>query len=129
MEIEEDSTLLDLLWSDPHDKQTTQWESNSMRCCSYYFSPIHSRNFLLNNKLSLIIRAHEVVQKGYKYQYANNATSPQTLTLFSAPNYCDTYENKAAALVIKVVVSTFRMAVCPSRHLPKSSTHLCLITI
>lgn len=39
--------------------------------------------------------------KGFKYQvHINN--EPLTLTIFSAPKYCDTYKNKGAVAMLKV---------------------------
>jgi serine/threonine-protein phosphatase 2B catalytic subunit len=37
--------------------------------------------------------------KGFKYQYGSN-NQPLTLTIFSAPRYCDTYNNKAAVAIL-----------------------------
>jgi hypothetical protein len=39
--------------------------------------------------------------KGFKYQYSLD-NKPLTLTIFSAPRYCDTYQNKGAVAIIKV---------------------------
>ncbi len=36
---------------------------------------------------------------GYKYQKQTNG-KPLTLTIFSAPNYCDSYRNKGSVLYI-----------------------------
>lgn len=52
--------------------------------------------------MRLIIRGHEVQMRGFKYQYQNNSTDPLTLTIFSAPKYCDTYTNKGAVACINV---------------------------
>lgn len=72
-----------------------------MRSCSYYYSRNQTMKFLNANKLSLIIRGHEVQMKGFKYQ--NGADNePLTLTIFSAPRYCDTYKNKGAVCLITV---------------------------
>lgn len=48
--------------------------------------------------------------KGFKYQYSSNKT-PLTLTVFSAPNYCDSYGNKGAIAVIKVNIILFRIVI------------------
>ena len=37
---------------------------------------------------------------GYKYQKHTLTNKPLTLTIFSAPNYCDNYRNKGAVLLI-----------------------------
>jgi len=63
--------------------------------------------FLKNNSLKLIIRGHEVTAKGYKYQYGY-ARAPLCLTIFSAPNYCDSYHNLAVGAIIKVNICLFR---------------------
>ena len=57
--------------------------------------------FLNANSLKLIIRGHEVQMSGFKYQQSTDST-PLTLTLFSAPKYCDSYNNKGAVAVLTV---------------------------
>lgn len=57
--------------------------------------------FLNANSLKLIIRGHEVQMRGFRYQQAPDNT-PLTLTLFSAPKYCDSYRNKGAVAVLTV---------------------------
>lgn len=76
--------------------------SNKVRSCSYFYSRVQSHKFLKNNNMRLIIRGHEVQMRGFKYQYQNNSTDPLTLTIFSAPKYCDTYTNKGAVACINV---------------------------
>jgi serine/threonine-protein phosphatase 2B catalytic subunit len=49
----------------------------------------------------MIIRGHEVQMKGFAYQVSDYRTK-LTLTIFSAPNYCDTYKNKGGIAIIKV---------------------------
>lgn len=49
----------------------------------------------------MIIRGHEVQNKGYAYQMSD-FRKRLTLTIFSAPNYCNTYKNKAGIASIKV---------------------------
>lgn len=57
------------------------------------------RQFLKDNKLTSVIRAHEAQLDGYKMQMVNKASKiPRVITIFSAPNYCDVYKNKAACL-------------------------------
>lgn len=50
----------------------------------------------------MIIRGHEVQIEGFNYQ-KSNTDEKLTLTIFSAPNYCDTYKNKGAVALINDV--------------------------
>lgn len=57
------------------------------------------KQFISDNKLTSIIRAHEAQADGYKMHMVNKQTGiPRVITIFSAPNYCDVYKNKAACL-------------------------------
>eukprot|EP01129_Flabellula_baltica_P017481 TRINITY_DN96_c0_g3_i2.p1 TRINITY_DN96_c0_g3~~TRINITY_DN96_c0_g3_i2.p1 ORF type:complete len:536 (+),score=109.09 TRINITY_DN96_c0_g3_i2:19-1626(+) len=93
--------LCDLLWSDPreHYDSDPDFIFNQARGCSYSFSFDAVCKFINSNNLLSIIRAHEVQDAGYKMHLRNEKTGfPSLITLFSAPNYCDTYGNKAAIL-------------------------------
>lgn len=101
MEIPEQGSLCDLLWSDPLDENHDEWKMNKNRSCSYFYSRNHAMKFLVANSFRMIIRGHEVQMKGYKYQTGANG-EPLTLTIFSAPRYCDTYKNKGAVALMNV---------------------------
>merc|ERR1719217_1804194 len=98
----------DLIWSDPMEdkegqpppkKGAQQWIPNEVRGCSYFFTFEASVGFLQKNSLLSVIRAHEAQVEGYKMHKTNPATGfPSVITIFSAPNYCDCYNNKAAIL-------------------------------
>ena len=95
--------LCDILWSDPIDNDTgacdEQYTVNAARGCSYYFGLSAANTFLKRNKLLTIIRAHEVQVEGYKMHHWNgNEAFPVVITIFSAPNYCGIYKNKAAVI-------------------------------
>lgn len=76
-----------------------------MRGCSYFFGYELAKSFLSKNKLLSIIRAHEAQANGFKmYHWAGDKQFPTVITIFSAPNYCDFYNNKAA--VIKLMNNT-----------------------
>lgn len=47
-----------------------------------------------------MIRAHQAQLQGYKMYYWGESFFPSVITIFSAPNYCDKYNNKAAIIVI-----------------------------
>lgn len=106
-EPEDDGALCDLIWADPvsDDKFFNQnFSRNKERGCSVVFgyNPIY--DFLEFNNLAFIVRAHQVEEKGYKELHFSQAppgrVHPMVITLFSAPNYCDSYENMAAYLLI-----------------------------
>ncbi|CCH61512.1 hypothetical protein TBLA_0E04600 [Henningerozyma blattae CBS 6284] len=106
-EIPSRGLMCDLVWADPiedYDEEAdidslNKFEPNTVRGCSYAFTYKASCEFLQNNGLLCIIRAHEAQDAGYR-MYKNTKTLgfPSLLTLFSAPNYLDTYKNKAAVL-------------------------------
>ncbi|GME70455.1 unnamed protein product [Ambrosiozyma monospora] len=98
------------MWSDPSPEyDTEEFDSNDLdsyfrdntdRHCSYFYSYKATCKFLENNGLLSVIRAHQAQDAGYRMYRVNDANGfPSVITLFSAPNYCGTYRNKAAALI------------------------------
>ena len=97
--------LCDLIWADPSEDfdqindQQPDFKNNDVRGCSYFYSYYACRDFLLRNKLLSIIRGHEVQKDGVRFFRKSSRTQfPVLISLFSAPNYCDTYNNIAAIL-------------------------------
>jgi len=95
--------MCDLLWADPMEDFTPDiqehFQYNEVRGCSYLFSYRAVCAFLETNKLLSVIRAHEAQDAGYKMHLKNKATGfPTVITIFSAPNYLDAYNNKGAVL-------------------------------
>ncbi|EZG68220.1 serine/threonine-protein phosphatase [Gregarina niphandrodes] len=97
----------DLLWADPVDEEKVAHQQhlndlffpNDVRGCSYFFGYHAAKTFLDDNKLLSIVRAHEAQVDGYKMHRAHPVNHfPTVITIFSAPNYCDVYNNKAAVL-------------------------------
>eukprot|EP00347_Sterkiella_histriomuscorum_P009810 403339803 len=102
-EIPKVGLFTDLMWSDPVENETgyqdQDFKKNNKRNCSYLFGSSAANNFLENNNLLCVVRAHEVQMSGYKlHQWNGPAEFPAVITIFSAPNYCDVYNNKAAVL-------------------------------
>jgi serine/threonine-protein phosphatase 2B catalytic subunit len=94
----------DILWSDPdpNPSQGSGFRPNDARGCSYYYSNEAVADFLLNNNLLSLIRAHEVQLEGFKTgPPMKGMTIPSHITIFSAPNYCDQYGNRGAILNIE----------------------------
>ena len=85
--------LCDILWSDPSPEVDT-WGENE-RGVSYIFSPSIIKKFLEQNSLDLICRAHQVVEDGYEF-FADRTL----VTVFSAPDYCDKYDNWAIMMIV-----------------------------
>jgi serine/threonine-protein phosphatase 2B catalytic subunit len=75
------------------------FEFNQVRGCSSSYSFNATCKFLDENKLLSVIRAHEAQDAGYRMHRKNDKTGfPSVITIFSAPNYLDSYNNKAAIL-------------------------------
>ena len=61
--------------------------------------------FLLRHKMDIICRSHQVVKEGYWF-FADR----QLITLFSAPNFCGTFDNAGAIMSVdKALKCSFRM--------------------
>lgn len=96
----------DLLWSDPVDDDQGHCEShfkaNEVRGCSFFFGSDAVNKFFKKNSLLSVIRAHEAQLEGYKmHKWSSKSGFPQVITIFSAPNYCDVYNNKGAIIKFK----------------------------
>eukprot|EP01127_Copromyxa_protea_P023086 TRINITY_DN8556_c0_g1_i1.p1 TRINITY_DN8556_c0_g1~~TRINITY_DN8556_c0_g1_i1.p1 ORF type:complete len:688 (+),score=133.05 TRINITY_DN8556_c0_g1_i1:254-2065(+) len=95
--------MCDILWSDPMEDFAPEVDQhyafNKVRGCSYIYGFNAVVEFLERNKLLSVIRAHEAQDAGYLMHTKNPKTGfPALITLFSAPNYLDTYNNKGAVL-------------------------------
>lgn len=108
----------DLMWSDPandYDEEPygssdmKRFQENYERGCSYMYSYNAVCAFLERNNLLCVIRAHQAQDKGYRmYKKTPTQQFPSVITLFSAPNYCGTYGNKAAVLKYDVTTMNIR---------------------
>ncbi|KAI1191090.1 serine/threonine-protein phosphatase 2B catalytic subunit [Nemania serpens] len=110
--------MCDILWADPledfgQEKSDEFFMHNHVRGCSYFFSYHAACNFLEKNNLLSIIRAHEAQDAGYRmYRKTRTTGFPSVMTIFSAPNYLDVYNNKAAVLKYENNVMNIRQFNC-----------------
>jgi serine/threonine-protein phosphatase 2B catalytic subunit len=110
--------MCDILWADPleefgQEKTSEFFVHNHVRGCSYFFSYPAACNFLEKNNLLSIIRAHEAQDAGYRmYRKTRTTGFPSVMTIFSAPNYLDVYNNKAAVLKYENNVMNIRQFNC-----------------
>lgn len=110
--------MCDILWADPleefgQEKTGEFFVHNHVRGCSYFFSYPAACNFLEKNNLLSVIRAHEAQDAGYRmYRKTRTTGFPSVMTIFSAPNYLDVYNNKAAVLKYENNVMNIRQFNC-----------------
>jgi len=93
-DVPDSGVMCDLLWADP-EKGLEGWHEND-RGVSWTFGPDVVHSFCSEFGLDLIVRAHQVVEDGYEF-FANR----RLVTIFSAPNYCGEFDNRAAMLHVK----------------------------
>ncbi|CAF0886050.1 unnamed protein product [Adineta steineri] len=133
--------MCDLLWADPAEDYgnekgsltlvatrrmsaptktaTTSHSSSSLflpnatRGCSYFYTYAAINEFLIRNQILSVIRAHEAQDIGYRmYKNSPDTGFPSLITMFSAPNYCDVYQNKAAIMKYENNVVNIRQFNC-----------------
>eukprot|EP00043_Microstomoeca_roanoka_P006550 m.63717 g.63717 ORF g.63717 m.63717 type:complete len:577 (+) comp13462_c2_seq1:1967-3697(+) len=80
--------MCEMLWSDPWPMPG---RLPSQRGVGIRFGPDVTHRFLEDNNLKLLVRSHEMKEEGYEIMHDGKC-----ITIFSAPNYCDSMRNKAA---------------------------------
>ncbi|XP_043199870.1 serine/threonine-protein phosphatase 5-like isoform X3 [Amphibalanus amphitrite] len=88
----EEGLMCELLWSDP---QPQPGRGPSKRGVGCQFGPDVTAEFCGTNGLDYVIRSHEVKAEGYEVSHGGKC-----ITVFSAPNYCDTMNNKGAFITL-----------------------------
>ena len=101
----EDEIFQDLMWADPWE--TPGW-ADSDRGVGSLFGPDVTDHFMQLNGFELVIRSHEVFEKGYEEHHKR-----KVLTVFSASNYDGPESNSGAVITIigdqtEVSVSQFQ---------------------
>ena len=90
-ETPNEGLMCDLLWSDPQER--FGWGIN-IRGVAYVFGEDITESFIFKNRLSIIARAHQLVN-GHYWQHNHNLC-----TIFSAPNYCYKCGNEASIMEV-----------------------------
>jgi len=119
--------LCDLLWSDPYDMRKPEAEEvekcggwgHNERGVSWAFTPIVVKMYSERLGLDLIVRAHQVVEDGYEF-FADR----RLVTVFSAPNYCGTFDNTAGVLIVPKNLHCTFLTLKPIMAEPTDTTRL-----
>ena len=102
--------------STPSNSSTTNerlFLHNTTRGCSYFYTYTAVNEFLIRNQILSVIRAHEAQDVGYRmYKKSAETGFPSLITIFSAPNYLDVYQNKAAIMKYENNVVNIRQFNC-----------------
>lgn len=88
----QEGLMCELLWTDPQD---APGRGPSRRGVGIAFGPDITKRWCTENKVSAIIRSHEVRQDGYTIEHDGLC-----ITVFSAPNYVDQSGNLGAFIRI-----------------------------
>ncbi|CAF1083695.1 unnamed protein product [Rotaria sordida] len=75
--------MQDLLWSDPDPHNRQGCRNNDDRNIGCFFGPDITEQFLNEYNYSILIRSHQVKERGYEFTHDH-----KVLTVFSASNYC-----------------------------------------
>jgi protein phosphatase len=89
----DNSLIQGLVWSDPFGNIEKFMENP--RNSGYLFGQIQVENFLKQNSLKMIIRAHQCIKNGIQYLF-----NSQIATVFSASNYCGKDFNQSGVLIL-----------------------------
>ena len=89
-----------LLWNDPVENEMMNNNVTFIKANrGYKFGPAALKPFLKSNQLTCLIRAHQYVPKGIRFQRFDSL-SPNCITIFGVPDYCHN-NNKAAVIIIE----------------------------
>lgn len=117
LEIPEKGIVADLLWSDPN-RNTSLWGPNE-RGVTFTWGQKIADDFISKNKLTMVIRAHQMVQNGIDFPFYPNKN---VITVFSASNYLGNSNNVGAFVEIEEEPPTisFTLLKCESHKKKKT---------
>ena len=118
-ELPSTGALADLTWSDPDD--IDGWQV-SQRGAGWLFGRNPTSEFVHNNQIDLIVRAHQLATNGYLWHFDNH----QLVTVWSAPNYMYRAGNLASVMKIdenfEQTFETFAAVPNDKRVIPDETT-------
>lgn len=92
--------LLNIVWSDPiTDARPSEWQPHYQQgrgADILSFSSQTTQEFCTRNRISMILRGHEVAEQGYEMLHGG-----RLCTVFSARNYCGSRTNDAALVLLQ----------------------------
>ncbi|EAY22221.1 Ser/Thr protein phosphatase, putative [Trichomonas vaginalis G3] len=94
------SVISDLVWSDPR-ANVERWAPSDRKVGQYFGWRVVNK-FLQENKLQMIVRAHEACIHGYDWPYIDTPKhAHKLLTVFSSTDYGSTFNNGSVLYVPK----------------------------
>lgn len=117
VQIPDKGVIADLLWSDP-DKKTFLWGPNE-RGFTFTWGHAVATEFITKNKLSMIIRAHQMAAQGIDFPFYPDQ---RVITVFSASNYTGVNSNVGAFIEIEEDPPTLNFTLLKSEVPPKEKS-------
>ena len=115
--FEENSLLSDLVWSDPSNHLKCQFERNP-RGYGYIFNREATYNFINDNSIKRVIRAHQCVLNGVVQHF-----DERCITVFSVSSYAESFGNNSAVIQL-LKDDSFKVTTFESLyHLSKSDAY------
>ncbi|KAK2962611.1 putative Protein phosphatase 2A catalytic subunit B [Blattamonas nauphoetae] len=99
-DLPHEGPMADLLWSDPSDE--VDGFGVSPRGAGYIFGKDVVNAFIQRNKLTHVIRSHQLCAEGYMLKFSNTL-----ITVWSAPDYCYRMKNIASVLDVDDYLNMF----------------------
>lgn len=96
LDLPESGLVTDLLWSDPAE-EGDGWQEND-RGTSVTYGPDVVDKFLSAHKFDLLCRAHQMATDGFSFPFGE---CQNCVTLFTAPNYCEQFNNAGALMRVE----------------------------
>lgn len=108
LDIPEQGMIANLFWSDPDSAVTEYGPNERGTTICYGLNPVEK--FLKANKLSMIVRGHQMASEGYDFPFRPNKSC---VTVFTASKYAGLCDNKAAYMSI-LDDDSYKFTVLPS---------------